>query len=630
MINKLDNKKKKGLIIGWSAFVIINLIIILVTVLVKAGVPTYYDKDGKEITTIVAWSSDAFSRAFLFLFNKVYLSNFFRLPAVLLGFLTFIGYLTMGRGLRQSIIGALKTIVGFLLLNIGSGALVGLAKPVFLGIQAIGKGNTGIVPLDPYFALSSANTFFKGVVTGNDYTSIISFAFILGYAINIVMVALKKWTNTNSLMITGHVMIQQSAVVTTILYVVLFGNLGILTDSIPVGHQIGTIVISGLVLGVYWATASTATIKGTNAVTQNAGFSIGHQQMLAITTTYKLGKFFGNKEDSAETKKLPSYLKIFEDNIFTQTIIILTLFLVLFTVLLLVAPTGTVIDKQWNSFVNPNTIKDSVASKELLDGLTDPRLKSDLNFTIWNGAFGSSANFVVNIIGGSLKIVAALLAIITGVRMFITELQQSFHGISEKIIPGAVVAVDVAAVYGFAINSVTFGFISGVAGQFLGVGVVIGLSTNIENQHFTYIAIPLFITLFFNSGSLGVYANASGGWKAALILPGLIGFLEIIIISFASRAISNTAASIQVMRGAEIFKGIISPVQTGFIGMADWNIFFGLLMWISSYNSIVGWILVPLAIIGMIVLGLISDNGSQTKPTFLQKVLRIKPKLVNS
>ncbi len=60
--------------------------------------------------------------------------------------------------------------------------------------------------------------------------------------------------------------------------------------------------------------------------------------------------------------------------------------------------------------------------------------------------------------------------------MFVSELQQSFQGISDKLVPGALVAVDVAATYGFSPNSVTFGFISGTVAQFIGVAVVIGLS----------------------------------------------------------------------------------------------------------------------------------------------------------
>ncbi|UWV83322.1 PTS transporter subunit IIC [Mycoplasmopsis cynos] len=52
-------------------------------------------------------------------------------------------------------------------------------------------------------------------------------------------------------------------------------------------------------------------------------------------------------------------------------------------------------------------------------------IKFTKDYDIWNKSFGG-ANFTLNIIGTSLKIVASLIAIITGVRMFITELQQSF------------------------------------------------------------------------------------------------------------------------------------------------------------------------------------------------------------
>ncbi|SYV92333.1 Ascorbate-specific PTS system EIIC component, partial [Mycoplasmopsis synoviae] len=56
---------------------------------------------------------------------------------------------------------------------------------------------------------------------------------------------------------------------------------------------------------------------------------MGHQQMLGLSIAYGIGRFFGRKEDSAETKKISNKIKIFEDNIFTQTILIFILFLVL-------------------------------------------------------------------------------------------------------------------------------------------------------------------------------------------------------------------------------------------------------------------------------------------------------------
>uniref|UniRef100_A0A914S6R8 Phosphotriesterase-related protein n=1 Tax=Parascaris equorum TaxID=6256 RepID=A0A914S6R8_PAREQ len=106
---------------------------------------------------------------------------------------------------------------------------------------------------------------------------------------------------------------------------------------------------------------------------------------------------------------------------------------------------------------------------------------------------------------------------------------QSFTGMSEKLVKNAVIAVDIAAVYGFCPNAVTFAFASGTIAQFLGTFVTIGLSM-IPGLNIA-VVIPLFITLFFNSGAIGPYANAAGGFKAVLIVPAIIGFIEIIVIS---------------------------------------------------------------------------------------------------
>ena len=123
--------------------------------------------------------------------------------------------------------------------------------------------------------------------------------------------------------------------------------------------------------------------------------------------------------------------------------------------------------------------------------------------------------------------------------MFVTELQQSFQGVSEKLIPGAVVAIDIAAVYGFAPNAVTFGFVSGTIGQFIGMGLTIAIAIAVPKV--VTVVIPLFITLFFSSGALGPYANAAGGARATLILPALLGIAEILIVGFGLAGFSHAA-----------------------------------------------------------------------------------------
>lgn len=65
---------------------------------------------------------------------------------------------------------------------------------------------------------------------------------------------------------------------------------------------------------------------------------MGHQQMIGIAIAYKIGKYFGRAEDDAENRRLPKAFRIFEDNIFTQTLIIALLFLIFVLVIQFSAP----------------------------------------------------------------------------------------------------------------------------------------------------------------------------------------------------------------------------------------------------------------------------------------------------
>ncbi|MDW2829967.1 PTS ascorbate transporter subunit IIC [Mesomycoplasma ovipneumoniae] len=580
--------KKNKLLFGLLIFLAVNLLIIGITLGVRMG------HNGED-----------FSTALVFLVRVVYLDNYLRQNPLLLGSLVLVGYLVLGRGARDAILGALKTAIGIFLLGIGAGTLVRLAAPVFGAIGDIKSG--GVVPLDPYLGWTSAENFLQtSFGQANNFLTLASFTFIAAFIVNILMVLAKRFTNTNSIVITGHIMLQQSTVVTALLYMILFRSIPLLDDgAISAGSQVGLVLISGLFLGIYWATSSVATLKITNLVTQNAGFAVGHQQMLTLFTSYKMGRFFGNKEHSAENRKLPQSLKIFEDNIFTQTIIMLFLFAILFAIIIGYHGLENTVNATYSGFTG----------------------KAEKIGATWNGSFGG-ANFVFLILGGTLNIIASLIAIMTGVRMFVTELQQSFHGISEKVIPGAVVAVDIAATYGFSINAVTYGFLGGVLGQFLAVFVAVGLAA-IPGNNYSLVAIPLFITLFFNSGAMGVYANASGGWKAAFIVPAIIGFFEIIVISFGLKLVQNIAdVGIPVLQNEAGVPVLQNPVTTGFLGMGDWNLFFGLSLIIGQFHYVLGWIIIFVGMIGLILLGQGVDSTKQTKKTWLQKLLKVNVDLV--
>lgn len=564
---------------NWRAFIFISIFLglFLISLFVTLGI--------KGFTT----------EGFQFYVEIILINNFLGINPILIGLMVLVGYLILGRSVVDSFLGMIKAMIGVLILGIGAGTLVGIAKPIFQAISGLGAG---VTPLDPYFALAGGPAWLKAL-NANFFVSAISFVLLLAFFVNIVFVMFRRFTNTHSLMITGHVMLQQATVLTVIL-VAFFMFAGV--DIASAGTKVGVIIFGGIVLGTYWAVATSATIKGSDVVTQKAGFCVGHQQMLGLAIAYKIGRWFGKKEDSAEEMKLNPKLKIFEDNIFTQIVILLGLFLVL--IIIIQVKTGAFVlhDEKAGYIVN--------AAK----------------FGGWTAA-GGKTFWVTNVVFTSMKLVGAILVLQMGVRMFVSELQQSFQGIGEKLIPGSVVAVDVAATYGFSPNSVTYGFFTGTLAQYLAFGIILGISFAIPStsQFKLVVGIPLFITLFFNSGSIGVFANASGGRKAAFIVPAILGFFGIIV---ASLGLSMMKYGIVLHKEALGLATLTSPFADGYIGMFDWNFFFAGGMFVSAYSGVVGLIIFASIPLSLIVFAQLMDSGRQTKATFLQNMFKIKPELV--
>lgn len=113
-------------------FILINLVIVVVVIVLR-----------------VYLFGDSFNKSLQFAIEEVYLNQFFRQPALFLGFLTFVGYLALKKKFVFALVSATKTAVGYLLLAIGSTTLISMAKPIFEGIRRLGGAN--VVPLDPYF-----------------------------------------------------------------------------------------------------------------------------------------------------------------------------------------------------------------------------------------------------------------------------------------------------------------------------------------------------------------------------------------------------------------------------------------------------------------------------------------------
>lgn len=218
-----------------------------------------------------------------------------------------------------------------------------------------------------------------------------------------------------------------------------------------------------------------------NKITGSDDIAMGRFNLIGYTFAGYVGKLFAKENENKDSSnvKVPEFFKLFRDFVFSVAVFMVILFYV--------ATIACVVNGQM----------------EVVKAMS----KNDL----W---------YIFPLLQG-IQFAAGMSVLIYGVRQFIAAITEAFVAISDKYIPNSVPAVDCPAVFPYAPTAVIIGFIGSLLGGFFGMYLMILFKSPV-------ILIPAAGICFFSGGTSGVFGNAYGGWKGALLGSFLVGIALVV------------------------------------------------------------------------------------------------------
>ena len=238
-------------------------------------------------------------------------SNILTRAELFVGLIILLGYILQRKKWYECVGGFFKGVIGYLILMVGANGLITTFRPILVGLNE--RFQLNAVVIDPYFGLNAANEALESIGCSAAWAMT---SLLIAFIWNIILLIFKEWTKLRTLLLTGHIMVQQATTVTWIVF--LF---------IPYLRNITGAILVGMLVGTYQAVSSNLTVDACLNLTDGKDrFAIGHQQMVAVWITDKVAHIFGKKENSIENLKFPGFLKMFEDNITATSTLMLVFF----------------------------------------------------------------------------------------------------------------------------------------------------------------------------------------------------------------------------------------------------------------------------------------------------------------
>lgn len=357
-------------------------------------------------------------------------------PAIMVGLIAFIGLVAQKSDISTILKGTIKTVMGFLILGFGAGALVG-ALNNFSTVFIEAFGVSGVIPNNEAIVALAQEAF------GYEMALIMFFAFM-------VNILLARFTPLKFIFLTGHHTMFMSMLVAVILSTAeIKGALLVAIGSVIVGSLM--VIMPALVQ------------KYTEKVMNTDQLAMGHFSTFSYIIAGFIGSKFGDKSRSTEDLNVPKSLMFLRD---TPVAVAVTMSL----------------------FFMISSIFAGGEFVEIVSG---------------------GQHWIVFTFIQSLIFAGGVYIVLQGVKMLIAEIVPAFKGISDKLVPGARPALDCPMVFPVAPNAVLIGFLSSFAAGLVAMAVQGALDWTI--------IVAGVVPHFFVGGAAGVYGNAMGGLRGAIL-----------------------------------------------------------------------------------------------------------------
>lgn len=295
------------------------------------------------------------------------------------------------------------------------------------------------------------------------------------------------------------------------------------------------VFVGSMTLGLIMAFFPALADKHMQKITDDDTIAFGHFGTIGYVLSGWIGSLVGKNSKSTEEMSLPKNLGFLRDSTISISLTMMIIYIIL----------------------------SLFAGKEYIET-----------------TYSEGQHYIIYSVLMGITFAAGVYIILSGVRLVLSEIVPAFQGFSEKLVPNAKPALDCPVVYPYAPNAVLIGFLFSFLGGLVGLFFL--------GQLGMVLILPGVVPHFFTGATAGVFGNATGGRRGAMLgafANGLlITFLPVALLPvLGSLGFANTTFSDADFGAVGIIlgnlahytnKNIIMGVVTGiFVLLVAYNYF---------------------------------------------------------